>query len=87
MGAMRFLAVVLATCVSAAAADLAPKPGCHPDLIQSAPVEYASASGTPGSCATLAIEDVNVIDVLASRVRPNMTVIIEGDRVAAMGCS
>ena len=85
MGAMRFLAVVLAACVSAAAADLAPKPGCHPDLVQSASVEYASASGTPGSCPTLAIEDVNVIDVLASRVRPNMTVIIEGDRIAALG--
>jgi imidazolonepropionase-like amidohydrolase len=39
----------------------------------------------PAICASLALQDVTVIDVAASAARPHMTVIVQGDRITAVG--
>jgi hypothetical protein len=39
----------------------------------------------PAACATLAIEDVNVVDIPVSAVRAHMTVIVEGGRITGLG--
>ncbi len=43
------------------------------------------ATCLPAVCASLALQDVTVIDVTASAARPHMTVIVQGDRITAIG--
>jgi len=41
----------------------------------------------PAGCASVAVLDVSVIDVAAGVARPHMTVVIEGERITALGLS
>ncbi len=43
------------------------------------------ATCLPTLCASFAIQDVTVIDVTASAARPHMTVIVQADRITAVG--
>ena len=45
----------------------------------------ASAQSTLATLATLVLTDVTVIDVGAGRAQPNLTVVIEGDRITGLG--
>jgi imidazolonepropionase-like amidohydrolase len=51
-------------------------------VVRSTPVLAVFAVACSG--ATLAIQDVTVIDVLSGAARPRMTVVIEGERIAAV---
>ena len=42
-------------------------------------------SGSGGTSATLAIQDVSVVDVIAHGVVPNQTILITGDRITSIG--
>jgi imidazolonepropionase-like amidohydrolase len=46
-----------------------------------------AAAPTPAAPQTLAITDVNVVDVAEGVVRPGMTVVVSGDRIRALGPS
>jgi hypothetical protein len=88
---MRFLAIAIATCVPVYPATIVHHATCpdrFPAFASAALVDKqreCAACRVAGPCATVAIEDVSVVDVPASAVRPHMTVIVEGDRIAAMG--
>ena len=83
-----YLALLLATCVSAFSQDLGPKashaPAGKPGTLGHS-LPYASAPPAVRSYGSLAIQDVNVIEVQSHGVRPHMTVVIEGGHIAAMG--
>src|SRR5689334_8449176 len=55
-------------------------------ILAAAAVQSAFAQPRSGEPArSLAISDVTVIDVLTGRLRPGVTVLIQGERIAATG--
>ena len=46
-----------------------------------------AAMCVPAGCATVAVVDVTVIDVATGAAHPHMTLVIEGERIAALGLS